>query len=50
VFVELRTRLEHLVQRYGLFETLDRDRFYPTLNAGLNAVAAEQRHPPSVTD
>lgn len=34
-FIEMRTRLQNLVQRYGLFETLDRDRFYPTLESGL---------------
>ena len=29
-FVEMRSRLQDLVQRYGLFETLDRDHFYPS--------------------
>ncbi len=37
-FAEMRTRLQELVQRYGLFETLDRDRFYPTLRAAIAAV------------
>ncbi len=37
-FAEMRTRLQHLVRRYGLFETLDRDRFYPTLDAAIAAV------------
>ena len=37
-FVEMRTRLQDLVRRYGLFETLDRDRFYPTLEAAIAAV------------
>jgi MFS superfamily sulfate permease-like transporter len=41
-FVELRTRLQDLVQRYGLFETLDRDHFYPTIEAALAAIAREQ--------
>ncbi len=40
-FVEMRTRLQTLVQRYGLFETLDRDRFYPTLESGLAAIQRE---------
>jgi high affinity sulfate transporter 1 len=40
-FIELRTHLKLLVQRYGLFETLDRDRFYPTLEAGLSAIEGE---------
>ena len=34
-FVELRSRLQVLVQRYGLFETLDRDHFYPSVESAL---------------
>ena len=34
-FVEMRTRLQDLVFRYGLYETLDRDRFYPSIEAAL---------------
>ena len=37
-FAEMRSRLQDLVRRYGLFETLDRDRFYPTLEAAIAAV------------
>ena len=37
-FAEMRTRLQDLVRRYGLFETLDRDRFYPTLEAAIIAL------------
>ena len=40
-FAEMRTRLQDLVRRYGLFETLDRDRFYPTLGAAIAAVGEE---------
>jgi MFS superfamily sulfate permease-like transporter len=40
-FAEMRQRLQELVFRYGLFETLDRDRFYPTLDACLAALASE---------
>jgi high affinity sulfate transporter 1 len=40
-FVELRARLEELVFRYGLDETLDADRFYPTLEAGLAAIGSD---------
>jgi MFS superfamily sulfate permease-like transporter len=40
-FAEMRTRLQDLVRRYGLFETLDRDRFYPTLEAAIAAVGGE---------
>jgi MFS superfamily sulfate permease-like transporter len=42
-FVELRTRLQQLVQRYGLFETLDRDHFYPTIDTALVEIRAEER-------
>lgn len=40
-FVEQRTSLQDLVQRYGLFETIDGDRFYPTREQGLAAIGAE---------
>ena len=42
-FVEMRSRLQDLVSRYGLFETLDRDRFYPTLEAAIAAVGGVTR-------
>jgi MFS superfamily sulfate permease-like transporter len=42
-FVELRGRLEELLLRYGLFETLDRDHFYPSVDAALAAIAAEEK-------
>jgi high affinity sulfate transporter 1 len=37
-FAELRDRLQDLTLRYGLFETLDRDHFYPTLKAAVREV------------
>jgi high affinity sulfate transporter 1 len=37
-FAEMRSRLQDLTLRYGLLETLDRDHFYPTLEAALDAV------------
>jgi high affinity sulfate transporter 1 len=40
-FAEMRARLQALTLRYGLFETLDRDHFYPTLDAALRAIDAE---------
>ena len=43
-FAELRGRLRDLTLRYGLFETLDRDHFYPTLEAAVTAIENE-RHP-----
>ena len=41
-FAEMRERLQDLVFRYGLFDTLDRDHFYPTLDAAIVAVQREQ--------
>jgi high affinity sulfate transporter 1 len=38
-FVELRERLHDLVGRYGLDQTLDRDHFYPTIDAALADIA-----------
>ena len=40
-FAELRSRLQDLTLRYGLMETLDRDHFYPTLEAALRRISAE---------
>ncbi len=37
-FAEMRDRLQDLVLRYGLLETLDRDHFYPTLESALDDV------------
>jgi MFS superfamily sulfate permease-like transporter len=42
-FVEMRSRLQELVQRYGLLETLDRDHFYPSMKSALAAIAEEGR-------
>jgi high affinity sulfate transporter 1 len=41
-FVELRTRLQQLVKRYGLFDTLDRDHFYPSINTALEDIHDEE--------
>ncbi len=38
-FVELRSRLQDLVGRHGLYDTLDRGHFYPTLDTALAAIA-----------
>jgi len=37
-FVELRSRLQDLVYRYGLFKTLDRDHFYNSIDEALEAI------------
>jgi len=39
-FVELRSRLQDLVYRYGLFATLDRDHFYDSIAEALAAIDA----------
>jgi hypothetical protein len=38
-FVELRTRLRDLVERYGLNETLDREHFYLSIEVALADIA-----------
>jgi high affinity sulfate transporter 1 len=40
-FVEMRARLQSLVGRHGLYDTLDRDHFYATIDAALAAIAEE---------
>jgi MFS superfamily sulfate permease-like transporter len=44
-FAEMRGRLQKLTLRYGLFETLDRDHFYPTLDAALEEIQAHESLP-----
>ena len=39
-FAEMRSRLQELTSNYGLFDTLDRDHFYPTLDAALTEIGA----------
>jgi high affinity sulfate transporter 1 len=41
-FAEMRGRLQELTLRYGLLETLDREHFYPTLDAALEEIQAEE--------
>ena len=40
-FVELRTRLQELLHRYGLFTTLDRTHVFPSIERALAAIEAE---------
>jgi MFS superfamily sulfate permease-like transporter len=42
-FAEMRQRIQEHALAYGLFETLDRDHFYPTLDAALAAI--REGHP-----
>ena len=42
-FAEMRHRLQDLTLRYGLFDTLDRDHFYPTLDEALAAIEVMNR-------
>jgi MFS superfamily sulfate permease-like transporter len=39
-FVEMRGRLQSLVQRYGLHSTLDQEHFYPSLDQALADIEA----------
>jgi MFS superfamily sulfate permease-like transporter len=41
-FAEMRSRLQDLTLRYGLFDTLDRDHFYPTLDGAVGAIRASK--------
>jgi len=41
-FVELRSRLQDLILRYGLYETLDREHFYASMPRALEAIADEE--------
>jgi high affinity sulfate transporter 1 len=45
-FAELRSRLQELILQYGLLETLDRDHFYPTLEAALSEIESDPRPAP----
>jgi high affinity sulfate transporter 1 len=40
-FVELRGRLQDLLQRYGLFATLDRTHVFPSIDTAVRAIRAE---------
>jgi high affinity sulfate transporter 1 len=46
-FVEMRERLQDLTSRYGLFETLDREHFYPTLEGALREIHVSAPEPAS---
>jgi hypothetical protein len=39
----MRSRLQDLTLRYGLLETLDREHFYPTLEAALEEIRSGDR-------
>jgi high affinity sulfate transporter 1 len=41
-FVELRHRLQDLVLRYGLLETLDADHFYPSVDVALRSIDVQE--------
>jgi high affinity sulfate transporter 1 len=44
-FVEMRSRLRDLVSRYGLYESLDADRFYPSVEAAVMAIGTPPSEP-----
>ena len=46
VFVEMRGRIEDLLDRYGLFSTLTRAHVYPSIDEALRGIAEEDAAPP----
>jgi len=44
-FAEMRVRLQDLTLRYGLFETLDRNNFYPTIETAIAATRIKEIDP-----
>ncbi len=46
VFVEMRGRIEDLLDRYGLFSTLTRAHVYPSIDMALHGIAEEEASPP----
>ena len=42
-FVELRSRLQNLVVRYGLMATLDKDHFYPSMDTSHRSHRSHRR-------
>jgi high affinity sulfate transporter 1 len=46
-FVEMRTRLQEMVLQYGLFDTIDKDHFYPSIEVALEEIARESEPPPT---
>jgi high affinity sulfate transporter 1 len=46
-FAEMHSRVQELTLRYGLFKTLDRDHFYPTLKAAVREVQELGPLPPA---
>ncbi len=49
-FVEMRSRIQDLAGRHGLYDTLDRDHFYDTIDAALAAIRAEDAGTDSEAD
>jgi high affinity sulfate transporter 1 len=45
-FVELRTRLRQKIERYGLYATLERTHFYPSIDAALADIGTPRPEPP----
>ena len=46
VFVEMRSRIEDLLERYGLFATLTREHVYPSIDMALREIKEEERRDP----
>ena len=48
VFVEMRSRIEDLLERYGLFATFTREHVYPSIDMALRGIEEEERRAPTV--
>jgi hypothetical protein len=47
VFVEMRSRIEGLLERYGLFATFSREHVYPSIDMALRGIEEEERRAPA---
>jgi MFS superfamily sulfate permease-like transporter len=43
VFVEMRSRIQDLLERYGLFATFTREHVYPSIDIAMREIRAEER-------
>ena len=46
-FVEMRKRLQDLTRQYGLMDSVDRQNFYPTIEAALAAIESKRDEVPN---
>jgi hypothetical protein len=46
VFVEMRSRIQELLERYGLFATFTREHVYPSIDMAMRGIEEEERRAP----